>query len=89
MTKDRQPVDDQRCVDVVEMLTAYLDHTLGQELEQRIDRHLQSCRGCRTALAQWRTVIDVAGRLTPHDVAATDPYVRERFVTLLTAVRRR
>jgi anti-sigma factor RsiW len=79
---------DKRCVDLVELLTAYLDDALPAEERRRFDQHLEHCAGCRAALGQWRTVIDLAGRLSVEDVASVDPYVRERLMGILRTPRR-
>jgi anti-sigma factor RsiW len=80
---------DQRCIDFVEQITAYLEHTLPHDLRRRADEHLEQCPGCRAALAQWRTVARLAGKLTAADVADIDPYVRDRLMTTFLEIRRR
>jgi anti-sigma factor RsiW len=80
---------DQACADLVELLTAYLDDALTDDQRREFDEHLEACAGCRTALAQWRTVSDLAGRVRPEDVADLDPYVRDRMLSTLRVVRRR
>jgi anti-sigma factor RsiW len=80
---------DQRCVDFVELLTAYLDDTLPQESRRRVDEHLQLCEGCRAAVSQWRTVAALAGQLTVADVADIDPYLRDRLMATFLEIRRR
>ena len=80
---------DQACVDLVELMTAYLDDALTEEQRRLFDEHLETCEGCRAALAQWRTVADLAGRVRPEDVADLDPYVRDRLLSTLRIVRRR
>jgi anti-sigma factor RsiW len=79
----------QRCVDFVEMLTDYLDRTLTDDDQRRVEEHLRHCAGCRAALAQWRTVKSLAGRLVPADVADIDPFLRERLISTFLEVRRR
>jgi anti-sigma factor RsiW len=80
---------DQACVDLVELMTAYLDDALTDEQRREFDEHLAGCDGCRAALAQWRTVEDLAGRLSAEEVADLDPYVRDRLLSTLRVVRRR
>jgi anti-sigma factor RsiW len=80
---------EPRCIELVELLTAYLDDALDTRTRRDVDEHLDGCAGCRAALAQLRTVAGLAGRLTTADVAALDPYVRERFLATLLAPRRR
>ena len=86
---DDHPVDELRCLEVVELLTAYLDGALPDQARIQIDEHLRDCQGCRAALAQWRTVAELAGRLTPVDIASLDPYVRNRLMMTVRSPRRR
>ena len=88
MTDDHS-VDELRCVEVVELLTAYLDGALADETRKQVDEHLRDCEGCRAALAQWRTVTELAGQLTPADVASLDTYVRNRLMMTVRSPRRR
>jgi anti-sigma factor RsiW len=86
MTGDQQ---DQRCIELVELLTAYLDDNLDPQTRRAFDEHLQGCPGCRAALAQWRTVTGLAGQLTTADLANLDPYQRERLLSTFVTPRRR
>ena len=79
---------DERCIDLVELLTAYLDDALPAAERQRFDEHLEHCAGCRAALGQWRTVIDLVGQLSVEDVASLDPYIRKRLMGILHTPRR-
>jgi predicted anti-sigma-YlaC factor YlaD len=81
--------DDLRCIELVSLVTEYLDGEVDQEQRRRIDNHLDGCRGCRAALHQFRTVIRLAGRLTAADVAEVDPLIRDRLTATLRAPRRR
>ena len=84
-----RPTDDLPCAEFVELVTASLDGALPSPLAERVEAHLALCDGCRTVLAQWRTVIDVAGRLRESDVDSVDPVARERLATTFRRVRRR
>ena len=79
----------RRCVDFVEMITAYLDRTLTDDIRRNVDEHLAHCAGCRAAVAQWRMVANLAGQLTAGDVADIDPYVRDRLTATFLEIRRR
>jgi len=89
MTDERRGDADDRCIESVELLTAYLEDALDESTRRRVDEHLDGCAGCRAALAQLWTVAGLAGRLTAADVSGLDPYVRERFLAVLVAPRRR
>ena len=80
---------DLRCVEFVEGVTAYLDGAVDEDHRRRIEQHLAGCAGCSAALGQFRTVIDVAGRLTAADVATIDPLLRDRLEATLRIPRRK
>jgi predicted anti-sigma-YlaC factor YlaD len=81
--------EDMRCIEVVTLVNAYLDGELSREQRVRIDDHLAACQGCRNALAQFKTVIRLTGRLTTEDVASIDPLIRDRLAATLRIPRRR
>ena len=80
---------DMPCKDVVELLTAYLDGTLPDDVHTQVDAHLAGCDGCQNVLAQWRTVVDLAGRLSEDDVDNTDEITRDRLISIVRGLRRR
>ena len=84
-----EPSVDPRCIELVELLTEYLEGTLPDEATSRFDEHLETCEGCRAALAQWRNVARLAGRLSVEDIADLDPYIRDRMIATLRIPRRR
>jgi anti-sigma factor RsiW len=87
--KSSRHAEDLRCIEFVDMVTAYLDGALDERQRRRVDDHLEGCEGCRAALQQWRTVVHIAGRLTVSDVASTDPLIRDRLMATLRIPRRR
>jgi anti-sigma factor RsiW len=87
---DRSPADeDLRCIEFADVVTDYLDGAVDEEQRRRIERHLAGCLGCDAALDQFRTVIDVSGRLTAADVASVDPLLRDRLEATLRLSRRK
>jgi anti-sigma factor RsiW len=80
--------DDLRCIEFVGAVTDYLEGDVNDEDRRRIDRHLEHCRGCQAALAQFQAVIGLAGRLSAVDVTALDPLIRDRLMTALRRPRR-
>jgi anti-sigma factor RsiW len=50
------------CQDVVELVTAYLEHALPPEERERFEMHLAGCTGCRNYLDQMRRTIETTGR---------------------------
>jgi anti-sigma factor RsiW len=51
------------CRDIVELVTAYLEHDLGPAERERFEEHLVFCDGCGTYLEQMRATIAATGRL--------------------------
>jgi anti-sigma factor RsiW len=86
---DRPIDDDLECKDFVELVTAYLDDELPEDVRERVDEHLGTCDGCQNVLAQWRTIIALAGRLTADDVDNTDEITRDRLISIMRGLRRR
>jgi predicted anti-sigma-YlaC factor YlaD len=90
MADHREPnPDDLACIELVDTLTEYLDREVNEGQRATIERHLEGCDGCRTALDQFQTVIRLTGRLTEADVAKIDALARDRLLTALRAMRRR
>lgn len=89
MSAPRDSQHGQACGDFVELMTAYLDDALPDDLRAEVDRHLDVCSGCRTAITQWRRVVDLTGRLSADDVTDVDPRELDRFTSTLHALRRR
>ena len=56
------------CIELVELVTEYLDGTLAPEERVRVDAHLAKCAGCTAYVEQMRQVAAAAGRLTPEAV---------------------
>jgi anti-sigma factor RsiW len=61
-------VTDLRCKDLVELVTDYLEGTLGPEDRERFEEHLAACAGCTRYLAQMRETIRLTGRLTEEQI---------------------
>ncbi len=56
------------CVEVVELVTEYLEGTLDAPLRERFEQHLAGCDGCEHYLAQMRATIRVTGRVGVEDL---------------------
>ena len=65
MTADHLP-----CVDVVELLTDYLDGALDPATAARVDAHLADCEPCATYLDQLRSTITDLGTLPAPTLSA-------------------
>lgn len=84
-----EPASDLPCREFVQLVSAYLEGTLPEHVEADVEEHLDLCEGCRTVLAQWRTVIALAGRLTEAEVDNTDELTRDRLQSTFRGLRRR
>lgn len=63
-----EPAADLTCKELVEVITEYFDGAMSAEDRARFERHLEGCAGCQTVVSQFRTTIEVAGRLTEDQV---------------------
>jgi anti-sigma factor RsiW len=61
----RQPL---ACIEVVELVTDYLEGRLPARERRRFEEHLTACDGCDAYLEQMRQTIAVTGRLREEDV---------------------
>jgi anti-sigma factor RsiW len=90
MTGDQHDTESPlACNEFVELVTAYLDGALAARRTEQVDEHLRECDGCRTVLAQWRTVIGLTGRLTEDEVNRLDPLTRDQLMATFRRARRR
>ena len=53
---------DMMCQELVEVLTEYLDGTLGAHDRARLEAHLTICHDCREYVAQFEPTVFLAGR---------------------------
>ena len=67
------------CRQAVELMSDYVDGTLGERDRARLEAHLAGCPHCTEYLAQIRDVITAAGRVEPDDLP---PRALDELVTL-------
>ncbi len=60
------PVD---CVDVVELVTDYLEHQLDADRTAAFEAHLRECAGCDVYVEQMRIAVTELGRIEPSQLA--------------------
>ena len=73
--------DDMACVELVEVVTEYLEGTLPEPDRARFEAHLAECPYCADYVEQFRQTIEATGELTPDSIAP------ERREDLLEAFR--
>lgn len=66
-----------RCQEMVELVTAYLEGALDNEMRARFEQHLQRCEGCANYLEQLRVTVRTVGAITDEDL---DPVFRARLL---------
>jgi predicted anti-sigma-YlaC factor YlaD len=70
MSDDTTPVDDLPCQAFVELVTDYFEGALDPPVVERVDEHIEICRGCRMYLDQLHATIELTGHLLESDVEA-------------------
>lgn len=56
------------CRDAVELVSDYLDGSLGGRDRRRFERHLAECTACTAYLEQMRTTVALTGRVQPDSL---------------------
>jgi len=69
------------CQELVEVITSYLDGTLGRRDRRRFEAHLRECDACERYLEQMRETLDLLGTVS------VDTLSPEAQSTLLDAFR--
>ena len=60
--------NDLACIELVELVTDYLEQQLDDVHQERVRAHLADCEDCVARVAQMRTAIELTGHLEPDDV---------------------
>jgi anti-sigma factor RsiW len=64
------PADEIACVEVVEMITDYLEGALPDAETRRLERHLEHCPGCSEYVEQMRALAGSLGGLAEDSLPA-------------------
>jgi anti-sigma factor RsiW len=83
MTQPGATPRDIACIELVEMLTDYLEGALPPSEVAAVEAHLDTCPLCRTYLAQMRATIRAVGSVPVETLSD------EAYDTLLAAFRDR
>ena len=78
--------DDLACVEVVEIVTDYLEGALPPAEATRLERHLETCPGCSEYLEQLRLV---AGSLRGLTDDSFPPELRDALIADFRRLRQR
>jgi anti-sigma factor RsiW len=80
-------IPDVACIELVELVTDYLDAALTDADRIRFEHHVDLCPGCAEIVAQFRAVITTTGSLRPEDAAAVPAATREELLGIFRAWR--
>jgi anti-sigma factor RsiW len=86
MTGTMDDVADIDCIELVELVTDYLEKALPARTLRRVQRHLAGCPDCASYVRQVQAVVRAAG--TPRG-APLAPEVRQRLLGLFRRRRGR
>jgi len=75
---------DLACIEVVEMITAYLEGALSAAEARALEDHLQTCPGCSEYLAQMRELAGSLGGLSGDTLPAE---MRDGLIAAFRRVR--
>ena len=65
------------CIELVELVTDYLEGSLSRSERARFDAHLGDCHGCNAYLEQFRETIRLTGSLSEDTL---DPVARDAML---------
>ncbi len=71
--------EELACQEVVELVTDYLEASLGRRERRRLQAHLAGCEHCSEYLHQMRETIALSGTLRVGDLA---PPIREALLEM-------
>ena len=57
------------CIELVELVTDYLEGSLDEEERARVEQHLAGCDGCTAYIDQMRITITVMGKIEVDDLS--------------------
>ena len=66
------------CLEVVELVTDYVERALPADETALFEQHLNFCEGCDWYVDQMRTTVEAAGKVEEEDLS---PEVRDRLMT--------
>jgi anti-sigma factor RsiW len=76
--------DDLACIEVVELVTEYLEGAMAPADARALERHLATCPGCTEYVEQMRSM---AGSLAPPSDDALPPDIRENLIAAFRRAR--
>jgi anti-sigma factor RsiW len=78
--------DDTACLEMVELVTDYLEDRLALPARARFEQHVAACSGCRLYVEQMRVTLRALGRIPEPSI---DAEAREQLLRVYRAWRER
>jgi anti-sigma factor RsiW len=66
----RSPAEEMACIELVELVTEFLEGTLSPEDRKRFEEHAALCKGCAAYVLQMRKTIEASSALKGEGVSA-------------------
>ena len=76
---------DIACIDLVELVTDYLEDALGREQRDRFEAHLRTCDGCRVYIEQMRETREHLGHVPPDPARDLPEAARQELLDAFRA----
>ena len=73
------------CIDLVELVTGYLEGAVDEERRITIEAHLRLCEGCQTYVEQMRQTVRVLGHLPLRAAQDLPDRVRRQLLAAFRA----
>jgi len=76
---------DIECIDLVELVTDYLEGALDQERREMVEAHLRTCDGCKVYMEQMRETREYLGHVPPDAAEDLPDQARRELLDALRA----
>jgi anti-sigma factor RsiW len=76
---------DIACIDLVELVTDYLEGALDQERRETLEAHLRTCDGCRVYVEQMRETREHLGHVPPDPAVDLPEAARQELLEAFRA----
>ena len=85
MTHDHDRGLDIRCIDLVELVTDYLEGAVDEDRRLTIEAHLRLCEPCANYVEQMRTTIKQLGHVPLPEARQLPDPVRDQLLAAFRA----
>ena len=85
MTHDHDRGLDIRCIDLVELVTDYLEGVVDEERRTTIEAHLQLCEPCATYVEQMRATKRNLGHVPVQEAQQLPDPIRDQLLAAFRA----